>query len=901
MSDELFYSIFWDDPRKATYVRNSVMKTVKDISKYLYDARNRMSEKYEFSFSVDRIKLKLKPDRDQEDIDFDKSGFDRKVLGDFEFDKERRTLLIKDRKPPEKHIEYTDLNGNIINLKIDIETRLTRPICLEQDEIASKRFTNLLFSNSAMLQKPHKIVNYSIEGDFIDIRGYPSDRILEVTSNTLQLDRQISALESLIHRPQKQHRALINLLLPIQECEWEEVRHERINCKVLDERYLGGDEQKEFVEKALGSPDFSVLFGPAGSGKTTTILELITQAISRGEKVLLVASTHVAIDNILERIIEPRKNKPSLAEEYGIVPVRIGEEAVISEKISGYSIENKITSELSRMREKLSKIKRSPAQETLYKVLKGEGNEVMKKMIIDTSNLVCGTTMGIVNAPMIKENSGTFLFDLMIIDEASKTTFPEFLVPALYAKKWVVSGDPEQLAPYVDDETIIKSLEAAAKASDLSDDMKMICVNSFESVSDNKNAQCRITVVPDDYEFFNDAAEQIERIEKERQERSTMLIIDEPPKEKTIRLIPAARSIIVREGLFQQIEDFISPFSVIDNRAMAETTERQKKYLEKKLRHGAYQNNDGGWEHNIVWRMSRMYEMYKSGNKDKTYGYQSDIDLLMPRTKGVNCDKIRKDIETVRIVALPSIMDLLKEGIESSSGGDDRITLFRGLEESHLKERSVELSYQHRMHPDISKFPREQIYNGKALLDGDGIETKRELHFNRYSNARSKLIDVNPPRNLNKNENPLEVERMLEELDHIMEFTRADKSGKTWSVALLTFYLAQETLIRNELNKKIRMNKGRYFDLKASHNLEIQVGTVDRFQGHEADFVILSFVRSRRHDKGVGFLDNRSRLNVAITRARYAFVVLADKPLFCRKKSLLKDFMESLKEDYRYR
>ena len=298
-----------------------------------------------------------------------------------------------------------------------------------------------------------------------------------------------------------------------------------------------------------------------------------------------------------------------------------------------------------------------------------------------------------------------------------------------------------------------------------------------------------------------------------------------------------------------------------------------------------------------------MYEMYKSDDEGKTDEYQQGIDLLIPRMSRADCEKIRNDIDTMQRIALPSIMDLLEKGIESSRGGK-KITLFRGLEESQLKERSVKLSYQHRMHPDISKFPREHIYNNEALKDSYGIESKRTLHFNRYSNTRSILIDVRPTENLTKGgENPFEVEKMFEELDQIMEWTKKNpKKEGAWTIALLTFYRGQESLIKSKLNKKLNMNKGRYFDLKASHNLEIQIGTVDRFQGHEADFVILSFVRSIKHNKGVGFLDNRSRLNVAITRARYALVVLADKSLFIRskKKLLLRDFINSLKDEIRY-
>ncbi|MDA7949700.1 MAG: AAA domain-containing protein, partial [Hyphomicrobiaceae bacterium] len=45
-------------------------------------------------------------------------------------------------------------------------------------------------------------------------------------------------------------------------------------------------------------------------------------------------------------------------------------------------------------------------------------------------------------------------FDVMIIDEASKTTFQEFLVPAIHANRWIIVGDTMQLSPYANTEDV---------------------------------------------------------------------------------------------------------------------------------------------------------------------------------------------------------------------------------------------------------------------------------------------------------------------------------------------------------------------------------------------------------------------------------------------------------------
>jgi superfamily I DNA and/or RNA helicase len=72
-------------------------------------------------------------------------------------------------------------------------------------------------------------------------------------------------------------------------------------------------------------------------------------------------------------------------------------------------------------------------------------NERFNDPLIKRSQLVAGTCIGISRAINDSE------FDLCIVDEASKATATEVLVPMSRSKKWLLVGDPKQLPPFQDE------------------------------------------------------------------------------------------------------------------------------------------------------------------------------------------------------------------------------------------------------------------------------------------------------------------------------------------------------------------------------------------------------------------------------------------------------------------
>lgn len=205
--------------------------------------------------------------------------------------------------------------------------------------------------------------------------------------------------------------------------------------------------QAEAIDLALSGNDISLIHGPPGTGKTTVIVEIIRHVVGNGGRVLMVAPTHVAVDNVLERV----------AHEKGVSAVRVGGRQYMSEHLKKYRLKDRIESldeALPSFRPFIGKDKKlKQIQDDFLEKMEKRSKRYFENLVLEQSNLVCGTTIGIAR---YYENTtkSQINFDMLIIDEASKATVMEFLVPAVRARKWVLVGDHRQLPPYVNDQEL---------------------------------------------------------------------------------------------------------------------------------------------------------------------------------------------------------------------------------------------------------------------------------------------------------------------------------------------------------------------------------------------------------------------------------------------------------------
>ncbi|KAG8380907.1 hypothetical protein BUALT_Bualt06G0065500 [Buddleja alternifolia] len=180
------------------------------------------------------------------------------------------------------------------------------------------------------------------------------------------------------------------------------------------------------------------------------------------------------------------------------------------------------------------------------------------------------------------------------------------------------------------------------------------------------------------------------------------------------------------------------------------------------------------------------------------------------------------------------------------------------------------LNVQYRMHPSISLFPNREFYGGQ-IRDGRNVTLKayekrflEEKFFGSYS-----FVNITNGKeefdNRNSRKNMAEVFVVAQIVSKL--YKQSIKSKTKVRVGCISPYKAQVCAINDSL--------GKTYSTDANGTFSVNVRSVDGFQGGEEDVIIISTVRCNGNGS-VGFLDNRQRANVALTRARYCLWILGN-------------------------
>jgi len=704
--------------------------------------------------------------------------------------------------------------------------------------------------------------------------AFPDGEYLYLKPDIGELKNQLTALRTLESRPFPENLPLVELMRNRESKNWELFKPLSIPknaWKVLtDSSYDGTDKQRQFVCTALATPDFAILDGPPGTGKTTTIRELIIQLILDGQRVLLAASTNAAINNVLERLRDEDKGKaPVHATRLGQKERAMNvEEYVLDVQVKEWMDKHSLSEDEAR------------------------------HLVIESANLVCGTTSGIHRLfnwdrrgpdsdPMDDLTRVGAPFDVMIIDECSKTTFQEFLVPARLAKKWIIVGDVRQLSPFTDRGQIATNLEsiegvtpALQTACALLQQLHPYNTNLIVPVS---KAVMEMLQVEFHARTSGEEPDQL-LIEHVTLVSSEEILLERPD------LLYEYNTLFITDTLLEKYADQMPKDAILLKEDWMETPHAFTHFSNPKwCRNHSYRDRgttvsdaenihaimlrktDKSWSDELCWRLEREYWLrFLQSNKGKTGYLKRQINHLLPASMDVS-----GLVYTIRNIAFPSFLESLSGTGMEMKKSLAFTTLTKGFTNDELNCRLVTLTHQHRMHPDISEPPRELFYTDKSgnirqarsLLDGSRVAS-REWPYNAYPSRR---VWINCNGRVGKrNSNPEEAKRIIHEVKKFGDWA----GDRRYEIAILTFYKGQEGLLRDKL-KELPGQKNRYTHF-SYRNCSIRLATVDFFQGQEADIVFLSMVNTSRD----GFLDTPNRLNVAVTRARHQMVIVGKHSYF---------------------
>ena len=177
------------------------------------------------------------------------------------------------------------------------------------------------------------------------------------------------------------------------------------------------------------------------------------------------------------------------------------------------------------------------------------------------------------------------------------------------------------------------------------------------------------------------------------------------------------------------------------------------------------------------------------------------------------------------------------------------------------------LGESRRMHPLVCRFISQSIYEGRLNAFGDCARQKIAAPANASGliTVESGIVFSGIEHDGDIQQSDEEVQRVCAIFKELLGRQYADKDNKTRPLALNDF------LFIAPYNAQVR-------SLQAALPANARVGSVDKFQGQEAPVCILSLCSSYGEygSRGLGFILDRNRVNVAISRAQCLAVVVAD-------------------------
>lgn len=692
-------------------------------------------------------------------------------------------------------------------------------------------------------------------------------------------------------------------------------------------KYEPTENQKEAIQIALNTPDIAIIQGPPGTGKTTVITAILQRLSEERKEVgnisgnnLLTSFQHDAVNNALSRI----KILGLPAEKYGI-------KAGMQEELVNKNFKNYMNKVINIYYEENPELKRESEEKELREIYNDYTNRIRESLDeIEIKNLIRKLKFFSRKYQLTKE----ILEELERIEDDYRGVSRTCFVDKSYFYKIPISENM-----FVDNgryfvEKSIEKIEEAIKdkeiqASNFVEELKILKNSLVENkINFSLLKGCKISILskltPVEYPFMDKAFNQkiaeifekissiinnIVRENKNFKERIKLKYLDELEN----------NPLRVRDT----IREYITTFGATCQQTQGkEILNAKRRTLENKINNGKFYDETRTYENVLIDEAARS----------------NPPDLLIPMSMAKRRIILVGDHKQLPHLIDENILEYLKDEEKKNGGKDVKSYIEEQIKESmfeYLKKsceklekydgikRIIMLNRQYRMHPKMGAFVSNHFYEGK--LENGLEEDKFDNRLKDLERKAFAWFDIsNKYQEKKKNNNSFYRNIEAKEIAKFIYKHIDSEEAKGKNFGIITFYSSQKDEILKELaNEENKAYKGQELIVIKENNYaindkyklsneegineKIRIGSVDAFQGMEFNFVCLSMVRSNNEKnirKKFGFLTNRNRLCVAMSRQKELLVVFGDSKMLEGEKhtdiEVLQEYLKMCKEDGEY-
>ncbi len=213
----------------------------------------------------------------------------------------------------------------------------------------------------------------------------------------------------------------------------------------------------------------------------------------------------------------------------------------------------------------------------------------------------------------------------------------------------------------------------------------------------------------------------------------------------------------------------------------------------------------------------------------------------------------------------------LEQPVQGSHPGQSGKSALEYMLQGHAvipENVGIFLERTYRMHPKVCAPLSEVVYEDRLTADPPNERQKILLPDARLIPKSEGILYIPVDHEGNTQSSEEEVRICQDIIDELMTGEFQDKQGKTRKIT------KHDILIVAPYNMQVNLLKERLGD-------QYRIGTIDKFQGQEAPVVIISMAISDVNDspRGLDFIFDINRLNVAVSRAQALAIIVANKTL----------------------